>query len=466
MNILVLITYVSIVSVWSTSIQNASFVEPNIFLLGVKRGATTSLHKLLQENIGICSSGSKEKEIFNYLLDTGVEYYKSLFGSCKDGQLKLDSTSMFHNPEIPSRLISLYSAADLALKKFIVVLREPVSLEISLYEHHIRKCAHFLEELDNSTGGLNLKTAETPCLNVIDSWVVSNTSQYFFRPVPFRAYLAGSSINITSQYNDHLNNWIQYVNRSQIFLLNMDTLVQNTSDTMTRLQMFLGLTNGWGTDVVLPHEKDSELLQKSDSVDCRIRLETSLLYTHENEKLYEFVRNGPTRPPSEPYFPEFPKPICNFSSASVFRNTTKLRSEKSFVGTKHLSHHEKFQSNEDIVATASHGKYLTKPDFMIIGVQKGGTTSLDDLMKANSQICSMGAKEKHFFDFDWDKGLSYYERMFSMCPKTKYTIDSSPSYIRIEDVPKNIARSYTPEKLADLKFIVTLREPVARAFSW
>lgn len=51
--------------------------DPVIFLLGVKRGATTSLDSLLRRNAGICDSGEKETGFFNKFWDRGTQYYKS-----------------------------------------------------------------------------------------------------------------------------------------------------------------------------------------------------------------------------------------------------------------------------------------------------------------------------------------------------------------------------------------------------
>jgi Sulfotransferase domain len=59
------------------------------------------------------------------------------------------------------------------------------------------------------------------------------------------------------EYAQHLRRWLKDVRRSQLFILSMQTLLRNTTDTMQRLQHFLGLEQGWGDNVVLPHDNDS-----------------------------------------------------------------------------------------------------------------------------------------------------------------------------------------------------------------
>ena len=80
----------------------------------------------------------------------------------------------------------------------------------------------------------------------------------------------------------------------------------------------------------------------------------------------------------------------------------------------------------------------------------------------------LGRKEKHFFGSDdlWSQGLGAYAAMFSSCPAGTHTLDSTPAYIRSAEVPVRLRLAYPAAELRRKKFILVLREPVSRDFSW
>src|SRR5436305_2012500 len=52
------------------------------------------------------------------------------------------------------------------------------------------------------------------------------------------------------------------------------------------------------------------------------------------------------------------------------------------------------------------------PDFIIIGVQKGGTTSLYNYLVEHPGIAPIYIKEPHFFDLYYSKGPAWYRSHF------------------------------------------------------
>src|SRR5260221_12872719 len=58
------------------------------------------------------------------------------------------------------------------------------------------------------------------------------------------------------------------------------------------------------------------------------------------------------------------------------------------------------------------GVFRMMPDFLIIGVQKGGTTSLFEYLKEHPQITMSTQKELRFFSKEYHKGLLYYRSNF------------------------------------------------------
>jgi len=110
------------------------------------------------------------------------------------------------------------------------------------------------------------------------------------------------------------------------------------------------------------------------------------------------------------------------------------------------------------------------PDFLVIGTQRGGTTSLYHYLEELPCIAPATTKEIHFFDRRFNKGLAWYrghfptrlERQFAQRFRKRafVTGEASPSYLFHPHVPRRIAKA-----LPHVKLIVLLRNPVDRAYS-
>ncbi len=110
------------------------------------------------------------------------------------------------------------------------------------------------------------------------------------------------------------------------------------------------------------------------------------------------------------------------------------------------------------------------PNFIIIGAQKCGTTSLFDYMRRHPQIARAFEKEVRFFDLNYAKGQNWYRAHFPTVQRMyleKYimrrniiTGEATPDYLWD---PRSPQRMY--ETLPDTKLVVLLRNPVDRAYS-
>ena len=107
------------------------------------------------------------------------------------------------------------------------------------------------------------------------------------------------------------------------------------------------------------------------------------------------------------------------------------------------------------------------PDFVIIGAQKAGSTSLHHYLEQHPRIIA-GAwrKEQQFFDRNYHRGVLWYRANFPIRGvknrngKTRIIGESTPNYIFHPLVPKRMA-----SLLPDAKLIAILRNPVDRATS-
>lgn len=101
-----------------------------------------------------------------------------------------------------------------------------------------------------------------------------------------------------------------------------------------------------------------------------------------------------------------------------------------------------------------------EPNFIGIGVQKGGTSWLYKQLLQHPEIfVPEHRKEIHFFDEYYDRKMEWYIKWFRNADR-KAIGEITPNYIYDENVPKKIHESFP-----DIKFIVMLRHPVERAFS-
>lgn len=110
------------------------------------------------------------------------------------------------------------------------------------------------------------------------------------------------------------------------------------------------------------------------------------------------------------------------------------------------------------------------PDFLIIGAQKCGTTSLYAQLCEHPKIGSAFEKEVRYFNNHYEKGLNWYKAHFPL-RVTKRLVgwkdgiglksgEGEPSYLPNPVVPQRVF-----DLIPNVRLIVMLRNPVDRAYS-
>lgn len=102
--------------------------------------------------------------------------------------------------------------------------------------------------------------------------------------------------------------------------------------------------------------------------------------------------------------------------------------------------------------------------FLVGGVQKGGTTALDDWLRQQPDVRMATCKETHFFDTDgnFSRGtpdFDLYHAYFDRQPAAAVG-ESTPAYCYWLPAAERVAK-YNPR----MKWILLLRDPVDRAYS-
>lgn len=113
-----------------------------------------------------------------------------------------------------------------------------------------------------------------------------------------------------------------------------------------------------------------------------------------------------------------------------------------------------------IISTFAFSEEVWKPDYLIIGAQKSGTTELYRYI--NQHPLSIKKEiETHFFDLNFNKGVSWYQNQFpKRTHKAQIVGDKSPYYFFHPLVPERVYSLYPK-----VKILVILRNPVDRSYS-
>ena len=313
-----------------------------------------SLHDLLVQHGEICNRTKKEIHYFDSYWDKGSIWYQTQFlnasQECPYGQYLIDSSPRYiRDPKTPARLKKSYTFSDLADKKFLLILRDPITREISWYKHKVRACVrairlgmhrvqsrfdksqqysgndqrpirkHIKNENTSFYSGIyhqkDICESKRPahCKAVGCRDIPSSETAVLDDPTTslrsFEEYYTMGGIDLQDgHYLEQLQRWLGYIRREQIFILHLSTILADTSDVMDRIAHFLGLASSWGSNIQFPHDNPSEV---SVTVSCRTYHHLEEYYRRANQGLEKMINRH--KAPFEPDFPQlgFDSSVCS-----------------------------------------------------------------------------------------------------------------------------------------------------------
>lgn len=118
------------------------------------------------------------------------------------------------------------------------------------------------------------------------------------------------------------------------------------------------------------------------------------------------------------------------------------------------------------------GSMRALPDFLLIGAQKSGTSSLFYYLQQHPdvQLPTGITKEVHYFDHHHGRGENWYRGHFPLrstiarrarkTGRPTMTFEATPEYLFVPEAPSRIV-----ELLPGRKFVAVLRDPIDRAYS-
>ncbi len=120
-----------------------------------------------------------------------------------------------------------------------------------------------------------------------------------------------------------------------------------------------------------------------------------------------------------------------------------------------------------------------RPNFLVIGAGKSGTTSLNDWLGQHPEVFMSPVKEPNYFalagtehvhpDKDPDQRFQYPQAIFEAEASANLFADAHPAHVRGEVSPMYLYSPLAAERIAqtlpDIKLIAILRNPVDRLYS-
>jgi len=275
---------------------------PNILLIGAQKAGTSSISNWLFRQ-GVCQAErlgeeptyfTKEQHFFDHYdrYKQGIEFYAKHFDHCTDddsAEFILDATPNYL--KFPKEVYELYSQVpgDLISKlKLIVILREPVSRELSLYNH---KKAQYLRTPSKESWFGDIAFANNETVMSFDHY--SETK--------LKMELLDDSRTSVGYYVDHLKRWTSYFNREQLLVLSYNELQENPELLQWRIQKFLGSQfSGNFRQVNTKVTSDKERV-----VSPLTRKVLEPFFQEKTHELYQFLESNPGPSMEQRPFPHF-----------------------------------------------------------------------------------------------------------------------------------------------------------------
>mmetsp|Transcript_36776 Transcript_36776/g.54966 ORF Transcript_36776/g.54966 Transcript_36776/m.54966 type:complete len:406 (-) Transcript_36776:144-1361(-) len=320
---------------------------PNVLLIGVQKSGTTSLAMWLEQVGGVCMSEvqpgepsfyKKEAHYFShghsvenhiYDLDHAKMYARRFAHCCAEQNtafsdvLALDATpsTVLFPKRVRSTFDSVDPTGELAKRvKFIIILREPISRELSTYNHYAFNCREYLQYGPKYTDKHNRTYFRSCSAEVwnsemkrmkkfsefIDDVTLEN-AQFVPEPDP----LAESPCREMNRglYADFLREWFSIFDREQILVLSQEELVSDEGSFLNRVHSFLGLSSSID-NFSLHHTNSKDDGHKVEAILCSDEEKLDQVFDPLNEDLYRLLEEYPGPPMEQRPFQRFVKPNC------------------------------------------------------------------------------------------------------------------------------------------------------------
>ena len=291
---------------------------PPVQLIGAQKAGTSAIADWLFEEGSFCRPRVFDEEPWYYSKEVhffdidsrfngGVEFYSKRFqhASTSDESVSSTKLTMDATPDtfaFPERVRSIYETAggnQVNAVKIIVILRDPVDRELSLYNHLAHDC-RFLDKSElNKWHKQALSNIDGSSIMSFDEFV-HNVSIPALDRKDTEDFGSGRSSR-HGLYAVHLQKWFDNFDRKQILVLSYDELCSNPQRLQQRIQSFLGVRIGGNLQRANSNDNNHKVDKPSDEAK---RALLSVLESH-NERLYQLLKDYPGPPMEQTPFPHF-----------------------------------------------------------------------------------------------------------------------------------------------------------------
>lgn len=408
-------------------------VLPNVLLIGAQKAGTSAMGKWLFD-YGICRPVvfkdepvyfDKEVQFFDNPLRfaEGLEFYAKRFRHCAKSRFAMDATpSTLLMPGHVEKVYKEAGGGHLKNLKVIVVLREPVARELSLYNH---KVSEYMKNEDAKQWYSDVCREDGLIMSFANyADVLSNSIQH---PGDW-AHEWG--VANTGDYAYHLKKWLKFIDRKQLLVIAYDEFRDKSQKVEDRIREFLGFDFPGST--ILTNTRKYK--NKVALPECNAQEKLNSIYEPMNEELYRLLNEKPGPHAEQKPFPKFEKSECVDSN----------------------------------VPNPDPGSVVL-PNILLIGSEEAGPHSVGAWL-SNAGVClpevfegepAFHSKEVEFFDqqFRYRFGLGFYAKRFQHCRGAQFAMDATPNTLSFPENVEAIYKKAGEDHLKNLKVIVVLRDP-------
>lgn len=274
---------------------------PNFLLAGAPKAGTTALADYIFRLPGqvVCQAQrddpplphweQKELHLFDRHYDNALEYSTSLFQHCdNDVPLIMDATPEYINNAI--RIHEVYQSQGATEQvKILVVLREPVSREISFFNHRMKLIDHAKRNThldDPGKAFLHLHLREDGSIMSFEESLEQNL-------IPD---LTSAEPTNYSLYERWLRQYFERFPREHILVTSYDHFKTDPKDYLERMVAFLELPEDAPHEA--PHSNSEHVKTMEHTIPCSIQDRLADLYAPHNQALYDLLEEYAAGAPS------------------------------------------------------------------------------------------------------------------------------------------------------------------------
>ena len=239
---------------------------------------------------------SKESHFFDNVdrYKKGLEFYSQRYQHCDStNQLIMDATpAHFLFAERVNEFYSQPGLEEYRKKlKLILIIREPISREISLYNH---KIVEFTKDPNPSNWFADVARKDGS-IRSLDEHMYEIVKPTITNPRKKRGR--------DSIYVDFLADWFENFPRDQLLILSKAEFDENSDSFKQRLETFLG--QSFTKDFHRVNAKKGKGSLESRLLNCETERMLSDIFEPKNQKLYELLKANPGPSMEQTPFPSF-----------------------------------------------------------------------------------------------------------------------------------------------------------------